>query len=525
MVPTCTLWLLLLLAALAGALVVPLQRGTPLTGCALEFYASVGLGNQTFRLLIDSGSATLAVASTACTNCGDAVQPRFPAPSPGGETTEGYYIDESGWTADVAPANVSFASLAQPVPLQIAAIVSQTNGFFVAPQDCALYGDDTTSPYEGILGLGPAALAAVGTQPFVVQAVAQGAMSNYWSVQLCPANGTLWLGADNQPVLGAGAGADAVVWTPMIDTDLSFYIVQPTALLVNGTDVMNHTHTPRGLAALLDTGTDVGFLPSRVYASLSAQLNAHPALVAAFGPDSELYGPPATGSCVPPRPGWSVERLNRELPSLTLRLLNGSAPVTLLPVGSYLLQLRDGGGNLYYCSGLYPTSDLAEYFSYSSSSSSSASASYYELLEEDELAVFGWPLLSQHWIVLDLDAQQVGFGPALCGINTTRLSNGTGERFVWQTLPPGACTRSPASARCGLQTRIVRCVSALTGVATADERCTSTRPATSQTCGCRRTVVRAAAARSSRVDAWLTCALALFAAAAVAHVAHGRERF
>src|SRR5579871_1541769 len=54
------------------------ESGSELGGCSsTDFVANVSVGGAWFELIADTGSSTLAVASTQCSNCGSAVHPLY----------------------------------------------------------------------------------------------------------------------------------------------------------------------------------------------------------------------------------------------------------------------------------------------------------------------------------------------------------------------------------------------------------------------------------------------------------------
>jgi hypothetical protein len=113
---------------------------TPITGCPFgNFAVPVVLNATSFQLILDTGSATLAVAGATCDNCRD-VTPLW-RPSPGASVNQSHtaisiYGDGSSWQANVWRDRVTLAST--PVDMRIAVINHQVRGNTRAPASRAL---------------------------------------------------------------------------------------------------------------------------------------------------------------------------------------------------------------------------------------------------------------------------------------------------------------------------------------------------------------------------------------------------
>jgi hypothetical protein len=137
----------------SSLITVPLEECTPLV-----YKAGVTVGSQTFQMIIDTGSTTLGVASSKCTDCG--VTPLY---TPGtaavdeGSTTTSQYGSGS-WTGEIYQDSVGFTS-DPTVPLKFAAITTQS--MFFGPMMCQSGGG-----YQGIMGLDRAKAELSGTNAF-----------------------------------------------------------------------------------------------------------------------------------------------------------------------------------------------------------------------------------------------------------------------------------------------------------------------------------------------------------------------
>jgi len=135
-----------------------------LTGCqSVDFSAPVTIGAQTFELLVDTGSSTLAVAGASCSSGCSGVTPLYNdgAGATGDDTgaaVSSQYGDGSGWTGTVWTNTVQ---LGDTPPLSNMAFVVQTQttgGFYGADCNGAEPGVN-----QGILGMAYEALAVVGS--------------------------------------------------------------------------------------------------------------------------------------------------------------------------------------------------------------------------------------------------------------------------------------------------------------------------------------------------------------------------
>ncbi len=186
-------------APASSLVAVPLEECTPLV-----YTAPVVIGSQTFQLTVDTGSTTLGVASSKCTNCN--VNPLY---TPGATAVDQMQPASSqygsgSWTGEVYKDSVGFMSDPM-IPLNFAAITTQTN--FFGPVMCHSGGS-----YQGILGLDRASAELPGTNAFFDQYVAAKGIANVFATELCDTSGTLWFGGYDTSVATA-----APQYTPVDD--------------------------------------------------------------------------------------------------------------------------------------------------------------------------------------------------------------------------------------------------------------------------------------------------------------------
>lgn len=180
----------------SGPAVAPAPVGPPyaipLAGCYYYRTATTNIGAQAFHLLIDSGSATMAVSATGCESCVDDEVSTLYDTSHG--TDEGrtascrYDLGEMGWEGEVYTDDVSMGGI-PPVPLRFAAVTDQDYMFGTFPCD----GDDNV-PVDGILGLRQDSTLERGTDSYLSAVVREAAVPDAFAMHICNTGGTLWMG-------------------------------------------------------------------------------------------------------------------------------------------------------------------------------------------------------------------------------------------------------------------------------------------------------------------------------------------
>ncbi|HLK10367.1 MAG TPA: pepsin-like aspartic protease [Candidatus Binatia bacterium] len=314
----------------------------PLAGCASAGYtAGVTLGgSQTFALVIDSGSTTLAVASAQCAQCAGLSPLYSPGPTAAdtGLTTASTYGDGSSWSGHVFDDLVA-ASTAPSVRMAFAAIDAQSS-FFV-PAQCTFVPVPNSS--QGILGLGGPGLAATGTDAYVTT-LAASAVPDTFAVQLCGVGGRLWLGGYDP-----AAATAPPKYTPLVATS-PYYAVTVSDLLLGGTSLGFGAATFGD--TLVDTGTTQLLVPASVYTALTTAVAGTAVFQQNFG-SASWFG---AGTCNKPAQHLTKAQLDQMLPALTLAFPTGTPgttfSVTLPATDSYLLQQDDTLGQAYYCPGI-----------------------------------------------------------------------------------------------------------------------------------------------------------------------------
>ncbi len=223
-------------------------------------------------MLVDTGSATLAVASATCSSCAE-LSPLY---APGasavdtGEQTSSNYADGSEWSAEIYEDHVGLGDGTPAVPMKLAAIVANL-GFF------------RNDVVDGILGMGPPPSLVGDTSAFMTNAVDTGAIAKL-SFELCADGGTMWLGDFD----GSKASA-APQYTPLLPAtgDSPYYLLAITDLGVGASSLGFGASTY--VEPVFDTGTAELFLPTPAYQALLAAVNQSAGVVALF-PGQQLGG-------------------------------------------------------------------------------------------------------------------------------------------------------------------------------------------------------------------------------------------
>ena len=344
----------------------------PLNSCVPTVYTApitIG-GSQQFQLTIDtgSGSTSLGVASSSCTNCG--VSPEY---TPGASATNENQTASSqygtgSWSGAIYQDSVAGGTVAA-TPVKFVGIDSQSH-FFESIQ-C----DSTNRSTQGIIGLGPTSVALQGTTGYVDALVANEGMPDVFAIELCDDGGTLWLGGYD-----SSATTAAVEYTPFTTDVVSeyYYTVGLTSLTVNGTTVP--VASGQYADTLVDTGTSAFLLGTTAYSALTSALASDSSFASIFGGASFFSGE----SCK--SVSQTKAELDAMLPAITLTFASGIT-VTTNPTDSYLFEYGAGS----WCPALASETQSENEFPFAS--------------------ILGAPMLRSNITVFDRAQRRVGFAP------------------------------------------------------------------------------------------------------------------
>ena len=247
----------------------------PVSGCpSANYHIPIELAyDGTITVTLDSGSADLAVASTACDSSCSSVPGSFPFDAPGDSGFEGQLLyGSAALYGEVFTEEVLLQGL-PVVDINMLAITSQTG--LLQPATCT---GDVPNEYliSGILGFGPDEVSSFNTDGSIVGILADAGVAKVFATALCPAGGSLYVGGYDSSAITAPP-----FYTPLYargdydqaDGDPFYpgYLIQVTSITMNGQDLgLDSANT----VWLADTGTDlnsrintVQLLPTAIAAS------------------------------------------------------------------------------------------------------------------------------------------------------------------------------------------------------------------------------------------------------------------
>ena len=291
----------------------------------LVYTAGLTVGMQQFSVVVDTGSTTLGIAGSTCSNCG--VTPEY-TPGTGAvdqhTTSMATYGDDSMWSGENYSDKVAITGDSDAVTMDFAVMSSQTNFFQQGEGD------------EGILGLAGSGLAITGTDSYIAKRE-----PSQFSFQLCPDDGTLWLGVPPD----SSHESAAAQFSPM-DTSEPYYMIDVTSASIGSASI--------GLtgAAVMDTGTSIMVLSTTVANKMIAAIKAG-GYSTIFG--TQTLSASASLECLDPGAHTRAE-IDAALPGLSVVLPKtggGSFTVTVPPSLSYLMPVEG-----MYCFGVASVSGL-----------------------------------------------------------------------------------------------------------------------------------------------------------------------
>jgi hypothetical protein len=345
----------------------------PLSSCVPSAYtATVTIGgSQAFQLVVDTGSTTLGVAASGCSDC-SGVAPLY---DPGSGAVDQHrqassQFETGQWSGEVYEDTVA-AGPEPAVSLRLVAIDSQSQ-FFQSTQ-C----DSASGGFQGVLGLGPSAAALSGTDGYLDRLVAAGQVPDVFALWLCDAGGTLWVG---------GWDPAAVTATPSYTRQLPslrgyYYGVSLSAVDVAGTRVP--VPAGRYTESVIDAGSTAFVLPTAAFDAVTAAIAGSPGFASVLGRAGAAWFSRLDNCRTLTQ---SKAELDALLPPLGLVFGDApDAPVRAAATESYLVEYQG-----QWCPALYaldPSRDLPI------------------------AAILGSPVLRSNVVVFDRSNQRIGFAP------------------------------------------------------------------------------------------------------------------
>jgi hypothetical protein len=309
-------------AAVGTLYAIPLTTTTD----SFVYEAELTIGDQTFAMDIDTGSTTVAVASSTCRSC-TGISPEY-TPTTGIDqdvAASSMYQDQSGWSGEVYSDTAGLEHGTPEVSLRFAAITQQTEFF-------------EGNSYQGILGLDTPINAEPDTNAYLtlVQAKGVGAVTSF---ELCNTSGTMWLGGYD-----AAAASAAPTYTPMLAfTDSNpFYSLNIDDLKVGGTSVGFATAADFE-EPIVDTGTSLFYLPDNIFDATLAAINA------ASGMQSLFAGQQLAAEGCVTAAGVTSAMVDAQLPALSIDVPSTTtgAPDSTITVSASRSYLYDNGNGQF----------------------------------------------------------------------------------------------------------------------------------------------------------------------------------
>jgi len=324
-----------------------------------------------FDVTLDTGSASVAVASIACSGCD--VEPKF---SPEGEVvakgvqaTSQYVTGR--WSGEVYEGEIALDAKAKASVKFVA--IEEQDGFFV-DQTCG----SKSGGVQGIIGFGRELGAARGTTAFFDRFVAESNVPDIFSTWLCDDGGTLWLGGYD-----ATYSTAAPQYTPLLRGAFTYYAVNLASIDVDGTSVpVGTTDYPR---TAVDTGSSVFLLPSSAFVPLTKAIAANPSFESLVGEDASWFDNPDGLSCK--KLSATKGELDARLPPLTFTFGTGADAIAVraAPTESYLANYEG-----HWCSTL---------------------ASFEPSEDLPIASIMGAPVMRSNIVIFDRENQRIGFAP------------------------------------------------------------------------------------------------------------------
>ncbi len=333
-----------------------------------------------FNGIVDTASSGIAIAAQSCSGC-----KVTPAYNPGGDydkmaadqskTAMGFFPDGSTYSGKIFKDQVWIQG-DDFVDMDIVSIQSTTNPYF-----------DPMVPVEAVMGFGPDAGLATGTDNYVTKqlaAIADSTVPN--QLAFLPCAGRMWFdGFDptvntNDPMVDPPAMN--FVDRATIDANNPFYTVGVSDFAFGGTALGESTAAFGG--AIVALGSSVNVVPSGIETKILAAINGDAGYQSLF---STPLADTAMGSCVT-NLALADSDVNMALPKFTVTFPKsggGTFTVDLDPTESYLYSAGMGT----YC------------LTFTSSGVATPGA------------IIGTGLLNGMFFVIDNDAKQVGFAPEL----------------------------------------------------------------------------------------------------------------
>ncbi|HEY1817872.1 MAG TPA: pepsin-like aspartyl protease [Kofleriaceae bacterium] len=314
---------------------------------AVEFYAPMlTVGGVQFAMDLDTGSTTTAIAGSTCTDCSGSDFTLTPEYTPSStavdqhQTADTGYSDGTGWYGEVYQDSISLENSSPSASLNVVDISTQVDPEVMG----SMAGFFEDNGYQGILGMGSPYNAEPNTGAYY-QSLVQLGLPNVMAFEMCPTDGTMWLGG-----FDATRASAPMAYTPLdpitaydenTGSGNPFYSVDLTGVSVDNKAITDSTGSDFALW-VVDTGTSLFYPTTNVYNAALANVNASAGLKAVFGTKAKL----SDSKCLKPTTTMTDAAIDQMLPPFVMTMKNaaGGADITVSApaLESYLYNNGDG---------------------------------------------------------------------------------------------------------------------------------------------------------------------------------------
>jgi hypothetical protein len=385
---------------------------THLTACSMvgfDVQMHIGTSRQkVYNMLVDTGSTTMAVATTLCDDSCYALNPQFNPSQEGGtliQASPKVTLTYGDGSSIRGPVYQALASLVDDNSIlsrnystaNVQFVAVDHNSDFFSTADC--FFNPEGNVFQGLLGLGFAQLAFAPIKSgYMDQLVLANSntMLNQFTIQLCDIGGNLWFGEYD------GRFMKSKLQNIQMMEPFDFYRVHIAAIQFNRSSVIYQAASATSnMKAIVDSGTTQILLPQATFDLIINRIYDSPYFQQAFNNDRNFF---RGGVCHSTTNSATMNLLNQNLPSWSLALARNTSTIQdplileLLPVSSYLLpfhyQSNTPEAEILYCPGIGAYSG--------------------------EFAILGFAFMNQYTINFNREAFSLGFAPTnLCGVEST----------------------------------------------------------------------------------------------------------
>ena len=313
------------------------DTGSALVYACSEILVPVKIGSQDFILNLDTGSSTVAVASTSCASChAQLVTPLYTHAAPAVATGQRASISYEGGDGLSGPVFTDHVQMFSPVngglapaPVAMRLIAADTqNAFF----DTCRSDNGKSNGLNGIIGVSMDGSDVDGTDDYFSMVIKNNpTVPKQFTLQLCPSDLMLYL--------GEAPNAAPSTWAPLLGT--TDWALDVAAIRLGKATVGTPFPVSVGdensdkVYSIVDSGTTDWSLPSATYDLVLHSLSANKVFHEIF-PTSASYG-----ECRLLPAGMTLAQVDAAMPTLGVQFRGGA--VFDLPASRTYLSFCTGG--------------------------------------------------------------------------------------------------------------------------------------------------------------------------------------